>query len=111
MNLYHTTGFCALERSRVPNRGSNGSTVKYNFSKPGQRVSETQRYLWLLAAQAAAGPAFCGAAFVIDESSTTVWEFFEQFDQVARCVPGVEEVTVVDADNSRVRVTDRKSVV
>lgn len=43
--------------------------------------------------------------FVIDESSTTVWEFFEQLDQVARCVPGVEEVTIVDADNSRVRVT------
>ncbi len=43
--------------------------------------------------------------FVIDENSATVWEFFEQFDQVARCVPGVEEITIVDADNSRVRVT------
>jgi carbon monoxide dehydrogenase subunit G len=43
--------------------------------------------------------------FVIGESPSTVWEFFEQIDQVARCVPGVEEVTVVDADNSRVRVT------
>jgi uncharacterized protein len=43
--------------------------------------------------------------FVIDESSATVWEFFEQLDRVARCVPGMEEVTIVDADNSRVRVT------
>jgi carbon monoxide dehydrogenase subunit G len=43
--------------------------------------------------------------FVIDERSETVWEFFEQFDQVARCVPGVEEITIVDPDNSQVRVT------
>jgi len=43
--------------------------------------------------------------FVIAESPQTLWEFFEQFDQVARCVPGVEEVTVVDDDNSRVRLT------
>jgi carbon monoxide dehydrogenase subunit G len=43
--------------------------------------------------------------FVIAESPQTLWEFFEQLDQVARCVPGVEEVTVVDADNSRVKVT------
>jgi carbon monoxide dehydrogenase subunit G len=43
--------------------------------------------------------------FIITESPATVWEFFEQIDRVARCVPGVEEVTVVDADNSRVRVT------
>jgi len=43
--------------------------------------------------------------FVIDERSDTVWEFFEQLDQVARCVPGVEEITIVDSDNSRVRVT------
>jgi carbon monoxide dehydrogenase subunit G len=43
--------------------------------------------------------------FVVQEDSGTLWEFFEQVDRVARCVPGVEEVTVVDADNSRVRVT------
>jgi uncharacterized protein len=43
--------------------------------------------------------------FVITESPQTLWEFFEQIDRVARCVPGVEEVTVVDADNSRLRVT------
>jgi carbon monoxide dehydrogenase subunit G len=43
--------------------------------------------------------------FVIAESPQAVWEFFEQLDLVARCVPGVEEITVVDADNSRARVT------
>jgi uncharacterized protein len=43
--------------------------------------------------------------FVIAESPQTLWEFFEQLDEVARCVPGVEEVTVVDADNSRVKLT------
>jgi hypothetical protein len=43
--------------------------------------------------------------FVIEESPQKLWEFFEQVDRVARCVPGVEEVTVVDADNSRLRVT------
>jgi hypothetical protein len=43
--------------------------------------------------------------FVIAESQQTLWEFFEQLDQVAGCVPGVEAVTVIDADNSRVRVT------
>jgi carbon monoxide dehydrogenase subunit G len=43
--------------------------------------------------------------FMVAEPPATLWEFFEQVDKVARCVPGVEEVTVVDADNSRVRVT------
>lgn len=43
--------------------------------------------------------------FVISESPRPLWEFSEQLDQVARCVPGVEEVTVLDADSSRLRVT------
>jgi uncharacterized protein len=43
--------------------------------------------------------------FVIAEPPQTLWEFFEQLDRVARCVPGVEDVTVVDADNSQVRIT------
>lgn len=43
--------------------------------------------------------------FVVAEPASTVWEFFAQVDRVARCVPGVEDVTVVDDDNSRVRVT------
>jgi carbon monoxide dehydrogenase subunit G len=43
--------------------------------------------------------------FVVPRPATTVWEFFEQVGRVARCVPGVENVTVVDDENSRVRVT------
>jgi uncharacterized protein len=43
--------------------------------------------------------------FVVAEPRAVLWEFFEQVDRVARCVPGVEDITVVDADNSRVRVT------
>jgi len=43
--------------------------------------------------------------FVVAEAPSTLWEFFEQLERVAQCVPGVEEVTVLDADNSRLRVT------
>ena len=44
-------------------------------------------------------------SFVVDQPAEKLWEFFEQVDEVARCVPGVESVEVVDADNSRIRVT------
>jgi len=44
-------------------------------------------------------------SFVIDEPRERLWEFFEQVDQVARCVPGVESVEVLDEENSKVRVT------
>jgi carbon monoxide dehydrogenase subunit G len=43
--------------------------------------------------------------FIVEQAPTALWAFFEQVDRVARCVPGVEAVEVVDADNSRVRVT------
>jgi carbon monoxide dehydrogenase subunit G len=36
-----------------------------------------------------------------------VWTFFEQPERVAACLPGVEEVTVVDPDNVTVRATQR----
>jgi carbon monoxide dehydrogenase subunit G len=44
-------------------------------------------------------------SFVIAEPRERLWEFFEQVDQVAQCVPGLESVEVVDESNSRVRVT------
>ena len=44
-------------------------------------------------------------SFVIDQPREALWEFFEQVDEVARCVPGVESVELIDADNSKVRVT------
>jgi carbon monoxide dehydrogenase subunit G len=43
--------------------------------------------------------------FVVAGPASTVWEFFEQVDRVARCVPGVEDVTAVDDKSSPVRVT------
>jgi hypothetical protein len=44
-------------------------------------------------------------SFVITEPPEKLWEFFEQVDQVASCVPGVESVEQIDADNSKVRMT------
>jgi carbon monoxide dehydrogenase subunit G len=44
-------------------------------------------------------------SFVITEPRERLWAFLEQVDQVAQCMPGVESVQQVDADNSNVRVT------
>jgi carbon monoxide dehydrogenase subunit G len=44
-------------------------------------------------------------SFVIAQPRERLWEFFEQVDEVARCVPGVESVEIVDADNSKIRMT------
>lgn len=44
-------------------------------------------------------------SFVIAEPLERLWEFFDDVDQVARCVPGVESVEVIDSDESKVRVT------
>jgi uncharacterized protein len=43
--------------------------------------------------------------FVVQESPERLWEFFEQIERVARCMPGVEDVEVIDPDNSKLRVT------
>jgi uncharacterized protein len=43
--------------------------------------------------------------FTVARPAATLWEFFEQVDRVARCVPGVDQVAVTDADNSRVQIT------
>jgi hypothetical protein len=45
--------------------------------------------------------------FRVDEPVATVWEFFEQPEAVARCVPGVEHVSVLDPDNVNVRATQK----
>jgi hypothetical protein len=44
-------------------------------------------------------------SFVIDQPPETLWAFLENVGEVARCVPGVDAVEQVDADNSNVRVT------
>ncbi|HTW21004.1 MAG TPA: SRPBCC domain-containing protein [Mycobacteriales bacterium] len=43
--------------------------------------------------------------FRIGEPVDDVWRFFEQPERVAECMPGVEEVRVIDADNVDVRAT------
>jgi uncharacterized protein len=43
--------------------------------------------------------------FHVEQPVATVWEFFEQPELVARCVPGVESIDVVDADHVSVRAT------
>lgn len=44
-------------------------------------------------------------SFVIDQPRERVWAFFEDVPGVARCVPGVETVEVLDEEHSRLRMT------
>jgi uncharacterized protein len=43
--------------------------------------------------------------FEVDEPPEAIWSFFDQPELVSGCMPGVEEVTVVDKDNVGVRAT------
>jgi uncharacterized protein len=43
--------------------------------------------------------------FTVTEPVSTVWKFFDQPKAVAGCMPGVEQVTVLDDDNVQVRAT------
>jgi carbon monoxide dehydrogenase subunit G len=43
--------------------------------------------------------------FVVAEPVATVWKFFDKPEAVADCMPGVEQVTVLDPDNVQVRAT------
>jgi carbon monoxide dehydrogenase subunit G len=43
--------------------------------------------------------------FRVDQPAEAIWSFFEQPERVSRCMPGVEDVTVVDGDNVTVRAT------
>lgn len=44
-------------------------------------------------------------SFEINEDRERVWEFFEQPERVAKCVPGVDSVEVVDENELRLRMT------
>jgi uncharacterized protein len=44
-------------------------------------------------------------SFSIDQPRDRVWAFLLNIPDVARCVPGVEEVEVIDDQHSRVRLT------
>jgi len=43
--------------------------------------------------------------FTVTEPVSAVWKFFEEPGTVAGCMPGVEQVTVLDDDNVQVRVS------
>ena len=44
-------------------------------------------------------------AFTVREPRAEIWAVFQQIDRVARCMPGVEDVEVIDDENSRVTIT------
>jgi carbon monoxide dehydrogenase subunit G len=43
--------------------------------------------------------------FTVSEPVGAVWKFFDQPESVAACLPGVEQVIVLDEDNVQVRAT------
>lgn len=43
--------------------------------------------------------------FTVTEPVSAVWKFFEEPESVAGCMPGVEQVTVLDQDNVQVQAT------
>jgi carbon monoxide dehydrogenase subunit G len=45
--------------------------------------------------------------FRVTENVAKVWEFFEQFERVAQCVPGVQKAEVIDSDNVIVTLAQR----
>jgi carbon monoxide dehydrogenase subunit G len=46
-------------------------------------------------------------AFVVEVPQQAVWQFFEQLERVARCVPGVQHVEMVAPDRYKVVVTQK----
>ncbi|MGF6873046.1 CoxG family protein [Paraburkholderia sp. MM5477-R1] len=45
--------------------------------------------------------------FRVAEDVAKVWRFFEQFERVAQCMPGLQKVEVIDPDNVTVLLTQR----
>ncbi len=43
--------------------------------------------------------------FRVPQHPASLWTFFEQPEQVARCMPGVESIAVIDEDTFQVRAT------
>ena len=44
-------------------------------------------------------------SFVVPERRAAVWEVVGDVERIARCLPGVERVTMADGETGRVRVT------
>jgi len=45
--------------------------------------------------------------FTVDEAIQPVWNFFQQADEVAKCMPGIDDIQIVDADQLSVRMTQK----
>lgn len=45
--------------------------------------------------------------FTVAADIGQVWEFFQQADEVARCMPGIDDIRIVDADLLSVRMTQK----
>lgn len=45
--------------------------------------------------------------FTVDEAIQPVWNFFQQVDEVAKCMPGIDDVRVIDSDQLSVRMTQK----
>lgn len=45
--------------------------------------------------------------FTVEEAIQPVWNFFQQADEVAKCMPGIDDIRVVDADQLAVRMTQK----
>lgn len=45
--------------------------------------------------------------FTVAESLQQVWDFFQQADEVARCMPGIDQIQVIDPDQLAVRMTQK----
>jgi carbon monoxide dehydrogenase subunit G len=46
-------------------------------------------------------------SFTVPAERATVWKFFEDLERVARCVPGVQEVEVLEDGRLRVRMRQK----
>jgi len=45
--------------------------------------------------------------FTVDEAIQPVWDFFQRADEVAKCMPGIDDIQVVDPDQLSVRMTQK----
>jgi len=45
--------------------------------------------------------------FTVDEAIQPVWDFFQRADEVAKCMPGIDDIQVIDPDQLSVRMTQK----
>lgn len=45
--------------------------------------------------------------FTVDEAIQPVWDFFQKADEVAKCMPGIDDIQIIDPDQLSVRLTQK----